>query len=546
MSVQRKNQMISERLRLIGNLVNLEGGPNVAFKSKAYFKAAEVISALDIPADHVSDFKNYIGIGESTSQAIEEILATGTSTRLETLRKKHPKAEDALKLTVVPGVGVKKAMALYQQGITTLQELADACDSGKISNEQIIRGVKLALQSRGRLPINEVLPVVNPILARLRESSEVVSAQFAGSVRRGSETVKDVDLIVVSTDPSKTSNLFLSMGNVLISGQEKARITVPVDANTAVQVDLLFTKPESLGSALAYFTGSKEHNIALRKRANDLGHTLNEHGFFTLAGQRWGGASEQELYQKLGLPWCPPELREGGELLTEIPTLITREDIDCDFHAHTTYSSDAISTVMEMAMMAQKRGLKSLGLTDHVEPNYGWTTEGITTRYREIKEAEQATGIKIYASAEIGVDPDGKLIDRIDLERQEYLIASIHRQHFNDPVGRLIEAMKHPRVKIIGHPTGRSIGRRDIPEADWDQLFQVASQRGVALEINGARLDLPVELIRRAKSFGCKFVLNSDAHSTEQFVWQDYSIMLARRAGLTKADLLKPSITPIK
>lgn len=545
MSVQKKNIVVAETLKLIGNLVNLEGGSNVVWKSKAYFKAADIISSLDVPADTVADFQAYEGIGVSTAETIGEILKTGTCSRLESLRKQHPKAEAALKLTVVPGVGVKKALTLYNKGITSLQELAEACDAGKVSNEQIIRGVKLALQSRGRLPINEVLPKVMPVLEMLRSLPEVKSAQFAGSVRRGSETVKDVDVIVVSEDVSKTSAAFLTMGDVLIAGQEKARIMVPIDSNTSVQVDLLFTKPDSLGSALAYFTGSKEHNIALRKRANEMGHTINEHGFFKLSGERWGGAFEEELYKKLNLPWCPPELREG-ELLTQIPKLITREDLYGDFHAHTIYSSDAVSTVMEMAQAAKNRGLKMLGLTDHVEQNYGWTSEGIVSRWQEIKEAEQATGIKIFSSAEIGIDPDGKLIDRIDLDKQEYLIASIHRQHFNNPVNRLIKAMEHPRVKIIGHPTGRSIGRRDIPEDDWDRLFQAAFEKNVALEINGARLDLPVDLIKRAKKIGCKFVINSDAHSVDQYIWQDYALMLGRRAGLTKEDLLKPFAQEVK
>jgi DNA polymerase (family X) len=532
MSVQIGNAILADKLRLIGNLLTLDGAS--VWKVRAYNNAADVLAGLDVPA--------YEGVGESTASVIADLIKTGTTSQLESLRKKHPNAEDAFKLTCVSGVGVKKAIGLYNQGITNLEQLAAACDAGKITNNNIIRGVQLALKSRGRLPLNEVLPIVMPLLTRLRSCPEVIRAEFAGSVRRGKETIKDVDVIVVSTNRAATASVFKTFGDLLIEGDEKVRVMVPVDSKTSVQFDLLFSQEESFGAALAYFTGSKEHNVALRSLAKTKGYTINEHGYFTTAGHRVGGTTEEELYKLLGLPWVPPELREGSDLWEEVPKLVERGDIYGDWHMHSVWSSDAQDTIMAMAIAAKDRGLTQIGITDHVEVQYGWNPEKVEDRIKEIREAEEATGIKIFAAAEVGVTSEGELIDRIPLDLQDYVIASIHIAHHKNPVDRLIKAIQNPKVKIVGHPTGLMLGHRDIPEDDWDKLFKECARLGVALEINGARLDLPVNLIKRAKSFGCKFVLNSDAHTTNQLFWQDSAITLARRAGLTKADLQKPSM----
>jgi len=180
-----------------------------------------------------------------------------------------------------------------------------------------------------------------------------------------------------------------------------------------------------------------------------------------------------------------------------------------------------------------------------LKKQYGWLPKDVDTRRREIEDAEKFTGIRILAAAEVGVNNDGSLVNRIPLDKQDYIIASIHKNHSKNPVDRLIKAIEHPKVKFIGHPTGRMMGRRDIPEDDWEKLFAVCASKGIGLEINGARLDLPVYLIKLAKIHGCKFVLNSDAHSVNQLHWQDYAITLARRAGLTKSDLSKPSLAVV-
>jgi DNA polymerase (family 10) len=534
--------ILADKFRLLGDLTVLDGAKNASWKAKSYYKAADILASLDIPASTVSDFQQFDGIGKSIAEKIGDFSRSGTTVQLELLRAKHPGAEDALGLTSVSGIGVKKAIKLYKdEGIKTFEDLVKACDAGKISNGQIVRGVALAQKSAGRLPITQVMPVVRPILESLRAMPEVVRAEFAGSARRGRETVRDVDILVVATDREVVKDYFLTLGEELIAGEKKARIFAPINARISIQVDLLFCEDNAWGSSLAYFTGSKEHNIALRSLANQKGYTFNEHGFYKLSGERVGGSTESELYKLLDLPWCPPELREGHVLLTSIPDLVEPGDFWGDWHMHSTYSSDAKSTVMEMAVAAKAKGLRVIGFTDHVEKQYQWQPEDIPKRRKEIEAAINATGIMIYAGAEVGVNLDGTLVDRIDLDAQDYLIASIHRSHSKDPVDRLIKAMTaHPKVRFIGHPTGRMLGRRDIPDDDWDRLFQACATNGVALEINGPRLDLPVNLIKRAKSFGCKFVVNSDAHHTSQLVWQDYGITLARRAGLNMDDLQIP------
>jgi DNA polymerase (family X) len=537
-SIQGKNVFIADKLRLLGNLLTLDGAS--VWKVRAYNNAAEVLSGLDVPATSISDFEKYEGIGSSTASVIEDIIKTGTTSQLESLKKKYPNAEDAFKLTCVSGVGVKKAIGLYNQGITNLEQLAAACEAGKISNSNIVRGVQLALKSRGRLPLNEVLPIILPLLWRLRQSEGVIRAEFAGSVRRGKETIKDVDVIVCSTDRAKTVALFKTFGDLLVEGDEKVRVMVPVDSQTSVQFDLLLTEEDSFGAALCYFTGSKEHNVSLRSLAKSKGYTINEHGFYTIGGKKVGGREEKELYDLLGLPWVPPELREGSEILTKVPDLVDRGDIWGDFHVHSRWSADAKDSIMDMAIAAKNRGLKCLGITDHVEAQYGWDPALVDQRIEEIKEAERETGIKIIPAAEVGVTSEGELIDRIPFDKQEYLIASIHIAHHKNPVERLISAIQNPKVKIIGHPTGLMMGKRDIPDGDWDRLFVEAAKLGVLLEINGARMDLPVDLIKRAKNAGCKFIINSDAHSVDGFFWQDIALTLARRAGLEKKDLAIP------
>jgi len=536
MSLQVKNLIVADKLKLVADLLTLDGSS--IWKVRTYNKAADILSGLDIPATSVSDFQKFEGIGKGTASVIEEIISTGTCKALDNLRKAHPNAEAAFDLTVVSGVGIKKAIKLYADGITSVEELSKACDDGKVTNKLIVRGVKMALKSRGRLPISEVMPIVSPLLDQIRDRPEVSRAEFAGSVRRGKETIKDVDVIVVSSDRARTAEFFNTFGEPLIEGEEKARVMVPIDSKTVVQLDLLFAEANSFGSALAYFTGSKEHNIALRKLALTKGYTINEHGFWTTSGERKGGREEKELYDLLGIPWCPPELREGSELLAKMPKLVTREDITGDWHMHSNWSADARDTILDMALAAKARGLKSLGLTDHTEIQYGWKPEEIDQRIKECEVAEQTTGVTILAACETGVNKDGSL-DWPDkyLDKMEYVVASIHKSHAFEPVARLIEAAKHPKVKIIGHPTGRKLGRRDIPEDNWQELFKVCAQESVLVEINGARMDLPVNLIRMAKKEGCKFVLNGDAHSVNQLHWQDNAITLARRAGLTKADL---------
>lgn len=544
MSIQKKNLQVAEQLNLLADLESLAGN---VWPARAYNKAASTVLSLDIPIDTVNDLKSLSGVGDSIADKMMEILKTGTCQKLEALKAANTDGVASRILLGVPGVGMKTALKLYKKGYTTVQLLSDACDAGKVTAKSIKAGVKLALKTQGRIPIYDVLPIVEPILEDLRWMPGVRAASFAGSVRRGKETIKDVDIVIVASDREAVIDRFLEYGEELVRGDQKARIIIPINHRTSVTMDLLFTTAESWGPAMAYFTGSKEHNISLRRRALERGMTLNEHsltrisdGLNMLPSRFDDMYTEDDIYTQLGLPWCPPELREGSDLLEKIPDLVTEDDIVSDWHMHTTYSSDAKNSVMEMAIAAKEKGLTSIGITDHVEVQYKWMPEDIEKRILEIRKAEKHTGIKIYAGAEVGVNVDGTLVNRIDIEKQEYIIVSIHKSHSKEPVKRLIKAMEHPKVKFIGHPTGRLLGRRDVPDDDWDKLFKACVENNVALEINGPRLDLPVYLIRRAKTIGCKFVLNSDAHAVEHLLWQRYALSLARRAGLTVNDLVTP------
>lgn len=542
MSIQKKNMQVADQLALMADLEALE--PKGQWSSKAYKKASETVRGLDIPIDTVGDLRSISGVGKSIAEKIMDILNTGTCPKLDALKAAHPDGVGSRALMVVPGVGVKTALKLYKKGITSLEELEVACNDGTVKTASIKKGIKLALKSQGRVPIYDVLPVVEPILEDLREMDGVKRISFAGSVRRGKETIKDVDIVIVADDREAVIDRFLEHGEELVRGEQKARIIVPINNRTSVTMDLLFTTEASWATALAYFTGSKEHNIALRRRALSLGYSLSEHALSpTIAGPGPKLKTEHDLYEALGLPWCPPELREQNTILKEIPELVNASDITSDWHMHTIWSRDARSTFDEMAEAAKALGLTEIGVTDHTEVQYGWDPNKIDDRRLEAEAAAEKHGIIIHAGCETGVNPDGTL-DWPDeyLEKMDYVIASIHRQHSKDPVDRLIKAARHPKVKIIGHPTGRMLNRREIPDDDWDKLFEVCAEEGVLLEINGPRMDLEPGLIRRAKAKGCKFVLNSDAHHVSHLPWMRYALMMARRAGLTNEDLSTPEL----
>lgn len=536
MSVQLSNITLAEQLSTLADLSEMEGANK--YKINAYRKAAKTISGMGTPISSVKDLQGLPGIGKSIAKMVEEFLEYKVILDLAVLRDKYP--PEALTMTQVSGVGPKRAYKFYNEGIHNLQELIEACEAGKISNQNIVKGAMLAKHYQGRTPITRAYVAIASLLDDIRNQSEVDRADFAGSVRRGKETIKDVDLLVVSNDQNATIEKFLTYGEELVRGEEKARIILPLTSTHTIQVDILFATKDDWGSKLAYFTGSVEHNVAMRKRAISLGYKLNEHGLWS-GNTRVAGETEESIYQVLGIPYCPPELREGNELLDEVPEIISFDDITTDWHTHSTYSSDAKGTIDQMVAAAAARGLKSIGITDHVEAMFKWDPLTVGDRIKECYKASKKYGIMVYPSAEVGIRPDGSLEDRIDLNIHDYLVASIHHSLKKNTVSRIIKAIgENSKIKIIGHPTTRIIGRRDVPDDDWDLLFKTCSEKNIALEINGARGDLSVDYIKRAKELGCKFTLSSDAHDVNQLSLIDIAIRFARRAGLTKKDLVKP------
>lgn len=539
MSIQKMNIDLADQLHTLADLSDISG--KSFWSVRAYRNASSLIRGLDIPITDINDITELSGIGDGISAKIREFLKFGSIKELQALETKFPK--EALSMTVVPGIGAKKAYKYYQAGIKNFQELIQAANDGKITNENIMRGIKLAQATKGRYPRNDIIPVVSPLFSKLKSSLEVQRISFAGSMRRGKDTVKDIDILVISSDREKTIRTFQEFGSEIINGADKSRIMLPVDFQSAIQIDLLFTTPQEWGAALAYFTGSLEHNVKLRKLANERGMKFNEHEFTSSTGQWLGGTQEEDIYNLLGLPFHPPELREGDTLLSKIPNLITRGDITDDWHTHSVWSSDAVNTIDEMVATAKANGLKTLGISDHTEKNYGWDPNKIPLRRLEAEQAAAKYGMQVFAGCETGINIDGTLDWPEEyLSKMDYVIASIHRSHQNNVTERLVTALKHPKVKFIGHPTGMMLGRREIPDADWDLIFKTCADHNKIMEINGARMDLPVPLIKKAKLAGCKFIINSDAHSINQFNWQDSGIITARRAGLEKADLATPEV----
>lgn len=550
MTTTPSNQDIAQHLSIISQMLSLD---RQSFPSRAYRLAADVCLQQQKTIAKIADVQTISGIGPSIAVTIAEYVTKGVSDKFKKLTSKYP--AEALSMTVVPGVGPKTALKLYASGIQGIDSLVKAAHAGKLElklKEAVLFSMRA--QTRVPLPIAKLLgaKMVTDMLAR--GADKVV---LAGSIRRGRDTVKDIDILVRAPQNKRDAILryFRKQGTVLVSGDVKTSIRREVKAGVdasdltfQIQCDLWFVEPNSWGAALCYATGSKEHNVALRERAKGMGIRVNEYGYFKESnGKRLGGSTEKELYELLDVPYCPPELREGSELRSKSRRILRASDLVCDLHHHSQWSHDADSEyeVIDAAKAAKKAGLTTLAMTDHSYAPSFKKPNALSKFIKQCRTAEKETGVRVLAGVECDIMADGSLQwPNGDLGKLDIVLAAIHKKHSTDVQSRLIAAIKHPLVSVIAHPTGRLFGRRDIPEGvDWSEVFRQAAKHNVSMEINGGdeRLDLPAELVALAVTKGCTFTLSSDSHSGGHVRHSlDNALTQARRAGLLRKHLREP------
>jgi DNA polymerase (family 10) len=554
-----KNALVAKILYEIADLLDLDG---VAFKPRAYRRAAEVVESLGEPIEDLVASGEHVelpGVGDAIAKKIAEIVETGHLAYHDELRAKLP--IDLYAITRVEGVGPKTAKLLYDAlGVRTLADLEAAAREGKVhtvkglgekTEEKILRGLAETRGVEGRTLLGLALPLAESLIARLRETGLFERLEFAGSLRRGRETIGDLDLLAVSQDPARAADAFVELSDVaevLAHGESKSSVRL----GNRVQVDLRIVPAESFGAALQYFTGSKAHNIAVRKLAVAKGWKLNEYGLYDAADRSLAGEDEDGVYRALGLDPIPPELREdAGELELavsgKLPHLVELADLRGDLHVHTD-ASDGTASLEDMVEAARARELEYIAVTDHArfaEVIGGLTPDGLRAQIDAIaKLNETLEGFRVLTGIEVNIQVDGSLDMPDDLlARLDWVVASVHshfRQTKDEMTARLLRAVSNEHVDCLAHPTGRRIGERPPYDADWDAVFRAAAEHTCAVEINAnpIRLDLSAELVRRAIAAGCKLAIGSDAHALEHFDFLRLGVLTARRGWATAKDVV--------
>lgn len=547
-------------------LLEIQGGMN-PFRIRAYQNAVHTVEEHATPlramVDEGADLTELPAIGSEMASHIIELVTTGRLSRLEDLADEIPRS--LVDLTRLPGVGPRKVRKLWDElGITTIDELEVAAEVGKVavldgfgakSQAKILAGIKRHRARQGRFRLDEVDELIRPLLKWLREDEAVEHVEVAGSYRRRKETVGDVDILAISSTPQAVMERFVSYPQVRqvdMAGDTRATVLLA----SKLQVDLRVLAEQDAGAALVYFTGSKEHNIVLRKRALECGLSVNEYGVHRTTGRELGervaGRTEEDVYASVELPWIPPELRENrGEIAAaekgELPDLITLDDMRGDLQMHSDWS-DGKNSIEEMLEACAAHGYEYFALTDHSQAlamTGGMDAEKLARQLDEIDEiAARHPEIRFLRSMEVDVLADGSLdMDDEMLGRLDLVVISVHSR-FDLPSAkqtqRLIRAIEHPASDIVGHPTGRIIGRRDPMEFDLADVLDCAAENHVAFECNAhpSRLDLRDTHMMEARKRGVPIVISTDAHRAEGLDLMSYGVEQARRAWLTRADVL--------
>ena len=555
-----KNQEIAEVFNDIADLLEIKG--ENPFRIRAYRRAALNIEGLvrNVAETTKDELIKISGIGQDLAGKIEEYVKTGRLQFYEDLKKEVP--EGLSLLLSVPSLGPKTAKLLFERlkvkDIGTLEKLAREHKLSGLpgikekTEENILKGIEMLKRGIERQPLGKVLPVAKDILQHLKNKAPVKNLSIAGSIRRWKDTIKDIDVLATSQDPKAVMNAFVHLPHVkdiLMHGPTKSSVII----HEGLQVDLRVVEEDSFGAALAYFTGSKAHNIRLREMAVKSGLKINEYGIFREKDEKkLGGEKEEDIYRILGLPYIPPELREdSGEIEAAIegrlPKLVELRDIKGDLHVHSKWS-DGSHDFEELIDEAKKRGYEYIAITDHSKGlgiARGLSAERLMEEKKEIDAInKRLKGFRLIVGTEVDIRSSGE-IDFPDeiLKKMDIVVASIHsgfRQDKEQITKRLVSAIRNPYVSIIAHPTGRLIGERDPYDVDMNEVFKVAKETGTAIEINAypLRLDLSDIYVKIAREMGVRVVISTDTHVAKQFDYMGYGVSIARRGWLEKKDVL--------
>jgi len=550
-----KNADLAEQFDLLADLLELEGAES--FRVLAYRRAA---TRMRETSGSIAELalngraKELQGIGKTIEEKIVQIVETGT---IEALAKKRAGVpEGVVQFMRLPGLGPKTAARIWRElGVTTIDELRQAAEAQRLrglaglgakSEEKILKALdfKAVNPDEDRRLLGQGLPAVLAVVDVLREHPAAVHVSEAGSVRRRKETFKDLDVVATATDPRELTEYFTNLrwvADVAAHGDTKATVL----SNDGLRFDLRVVPAESYGNLLQHFTGSKEHNVAMREDAVRRGLSISEYGVATVeTGDVFKTEDEEELYDFLGYQWVPPELRENaGELDAarrgELPELVELPDVRGDLHTHTHWSADGKSTLEEMVAAAAARGYEYYAITDHSH----YMREGKLARQLEEIDAlrDRFPKLRILTGVEANIRSNGEVdVPEDELAQLDWVVASVHQAPDSRPTERVLDAMDNPYVDVIGHLTGRRIRTRGPRDVNVERVLEKALETGVFLEINGQpdRLDLRDVHARAAKEAGLKLVLDSDAHEVRSQAYVELAVSQARRGWLTKADVV--------
>lgn len=555
------NAEVAHRFEEVADLMEIRGDD--AFRVNAYRRVARTLDDLATDVNVVAargELAGLPGVGKASAEKIVELLRSGELELRSELVREVPEA--LLRLREIPGLGPKKiAMLWKERGVDSLDALQQALAENRLAGlkgfgdksiESIRRGLQFLASTTGRTRLGIAAELAEALKQHLRQLSQVERIEQAGSLRRGAETVGDIDLLCVSSDGAGVIQALTEhpgVTQVLGAGTTKGSVLLQYAPQRTIQVDLRVLPAESFGAAWQYFTGSKAHNVRLRERAQKMGLSLNEYGL-QREGRPVAGATEEAIYAALGLPCFPPELREDrGEFdLKESPAdLLKLEDIRGEVHMHTT-ASDGRSSIEEMIAAARQRGYEYICITDHSRSSTianGLTVERLRVHMAEVRSVARKTrGITVWVGAEVDILGDGQL-DYPDevLAEMDFVVASVHAgmsQDMAHNTQRTLSAIRSPYVNLIAHPTGRMINKRDAMPLDLAQVCAEAARTGTALEINASnfRLDLKDQHARYAVENGVTLCINCDAHHTEQFSQMGFGVITARRGWVRKEQVL--------